>query len=88
MPIQDTLANQLHQDISQLQTDVQILKESMTTPQHQHATPLDTNPVALQQQLSKMKAEIRHLQQMKRLIPAPLFLVIVEATDGLVNCRR
>ena len=31
-PVQDTHANQLQQDISQLQTGTQVLKESMTTP--------------------------------------------------------
>ena len=33
-PAQDTHANQLQQDISQLQTDMQVLKESMTLAQH------------------------------------------------------
>ena len=33
-PAQDTHANQLQQDISQLQTDMQVLKESVTLPQH------------------------------------------------------
>ena len=31
---------------------MQILKESMNTPQHQYPPTLDTNPVALQQPLS------------------------------------
>ena len=43
VPVQDTHANHLQQDISQLQTDMQILKESMTTPQHQYSAPLNTN---------------------------------------------
>ena len=63
--VQDTPANQLQQDISQLQTDMQTLKESMNAPQNQYADSLDTNTDALQQQLSKIKAEIKHLQQMK-----------------------
>ena len=58
-------ANQLQHDISQLQTDMQILKKSLTTPQPQYAAPVDTNPVVLQEQLSKIKAEMSHLQKMK-----------------------
>lgn len=75
---------------SQLQTDMQVLKESMTTPQHQYPAPLDTNPVALSQQLSKMKAEISDLQQMKRPID---YLNIsgnyknFRTTDGPIFCR-
>ena len=64
-PVQDNLANHLQQDISQLQIDIQILKESINTPHPQHLAPFDTNPVALQQQLSKMKEDIKHLQQTK-----------------------
>ena len=64
-PVQDNHANHLQQDISQLQTDIQILKESINTPHPQHLAPFDTNPVALQQQLSKMKEDIKHLQQTK-----------------------
>ena len=90
-PVQDTHANQLQQDISQLLADMQILKKSMNTPQHQHAAPLDTNLVALQQQLSKMKAKIRHLQQMKRfnVYPTPPGNYrSFRTTDGLVICRQ
>ena len=36
-PVLDTNTNQLQQDISQLQTDMQIPKESVNTPQHQYA---------------------------------------------------
>ena len=36
-PVLDTHTNQLQQDISQLQTDMQIPKESVNTPQHQYA---------------------------------------------------
>ena len=61
--LQDTHEKQLQQDTLQLQTDMQILMESMNTPKHQYTVPLDTNSVALQQQLSKMKAEIRHLSR-------------------------
>ena len=50
---------------------MQVLKESMTTPQQQYPAPLGTNPVALSQQLSKMKAEVSDLQQMKRPIDYP-----------------
>ena len=45
--------------------DIQILKESTNTPHPQYAAPLDTNTVALQIQLSKMKKDIKHLQQTK-----------------------
>ena len=89
--IQDTHANQLQQGISQLQMDIQVLKGSMPTPQHQYAAPLDTNPVALQQQLSKMKAEIRHLLQMKRpnnYPNIPSNFRSFRTTDGQVICRR
>ena len=44
-PVQDTHAKQLQQDISPLQSDKQILKESITTPIHQYAAPLDTNHI-------------------------------------------
>ena len=90
-PVQDIHANQLQQNISQLQTDMQILKESMTTLQHQYAASLDTNNVALQQQLSKMKAEIRHLQQMKRPNDYPNIprnYRSFRTTDGQVICRQ
>ena len=40
--------------------DIQNLKESKNTPHPQYAAPLDTNLVALQQQLSKMKEDIKH----------------------------
>ena len=65
-PVQDTHVNHLHQDISQIKTDIQILKESMNINHHQYAAPLHNNPVTFQQQLSKMKEDIRHLQQTKR----------------------
>ena len=42
------------------------LKESITTPQNQYAAPSDSISVALQQQLSKARAEIKQLQQAKR----------------------
>ena len=48
---------------------MQTLKESMNTPRNQYTAPLDSNPEPLQQQLSKMKAEIRQLQQMRCPIP-------------------
>ena len=90
-PVQDIHANQLQQEIAQLQTDMQILKESMTTPQHQYAAPLDTNHVPLQQQLFKMKAEIRHLQQMKRPNDYPNIprnYRSFRTTNGQVICRQ
>ena len=65
-PVQDTHVNHLHQDISQIKTDIQILKESMNISHHQYAAPLHNNSVTFQQQLSKMKEDIRHLQQTKR----------------------
>ena len=33
-PVQDTHANQRQHDISQLETDIQTLRESMNTPQN------------------------------------------------------
>ena len=65
-PVQDTHVNHLQQDISEIKTDIQILKESMNTTHDQYAASLHTNPVTFQQQLSKMKEDIRHLQQTKR----------------------
>ena len=53
--------NQLQHDITQLQTDMQSLKEAINTPHTQYAAPLDTSPVVLQQQLSKIKEDIKHL---------------------------
>ena len=38
----------------------------MNIPHHQYAAPLHTNPATLQQQLSKMKQDTKHLQQTKR----------------------
>ena len=60
--VHDTHVNQLQHDITQLQTDIQSLKEVINTSHTQYAAPLDTSPVALQQQLSKMKEDIKHLQ--------------------------
>ena len=65
-PVHNTHTNHLQQNISDLQTDIQSLKEAINTPHTQYAAPLDTSPVALQQQLSKMKEDIKHLQQMTR----------------------
>ena len=48
-PVHNTYVNQLQHDITQLQTDIQSLKEAITTPHIQYAAPLDTSPVALQQ---------------------------------------
>ena len=70
---------------------MQTLKELMNTPRNQYAAPLGTNHVALQQQLSKMKAEIRHLQQIKRpnTYPAPPENYrSFRNTDGSIICRR
>ena len=89
-PVQDTHTNHLQQNISQLRTDIQSLKEAINTPHTQYAAPLDTNPVALQQQLSKMKEDIKHLQLMKRpnVYPAPPGNYrSFRTTDGLVICR-
>ena len=90
-PVQDTHANQLQHDITQLQTDKQSLKEAINAPHTQYAAPLDTSPVVLQQQLSKMKEDIKNLQQMKRpnVCPTPPGpQKSFQTTDGLVICRR
>ena len=63
----------------------------MTTLQHQYAAPSDTNLVTLQQQLSRMKTEIRLLQHMKhpndyRNIPGNYRSFRI--ADGQVICRR
>ena len=65
-PAYNTHTNHLQQNISYLQTNIQSLKDGINTPHTQYAAPLDTSPVALQQQLSKMKKDIKHLQQIKR----------------------
>ena len=69
----------------------EILKESMNTSHHQHAAPLHTNPVTLQQQLSKMKEDTRHLLPTKHpnAYPTPpgnyrSFWTM----DGLVICQQ
>ena len=49
-PVHNNHTNHLQQNISQLQTDMQSLKDAINTPYIQYAAPLDTNPVALQQQ--------------------------------------
>ena len=64
-PVHNTNTNHLQQNISNLQTDIQSLKDVINTPHTQYTAPLDTNPVALQQQSSKMKEDIKHLQRMK-----------------------
>ena len=63
--VRNNHTNHLQQNISQLQTDMQSLKDAINTPHTQYAAPLDTNTVTLQQQLSKMNEDIKHLQQMK-----------------------
>ena len=83
--------NQLQHNITQLQTDMKSLKEAINTPHTQYAAPLDTSPVALQQQLSKMKEDIKHLQQMTRPNTYPISpgnYRNFRTTDGLVTCRR
>ena len=88
-PVRDTHVNQLQQDISQLQTDIQSLKEAINTPHTQYAAPFVTSPVALQQQLSKMKEDIKNLQQTTRpnTYPAsPGNYRNFRTTDGLVIC--
>ena len=54
-PVNNNHTNHLQQNISNLQTDIQSLKDAINTPHTQYAAPLDTNPVTLQQQLSKTK---------------------------------
>ena len=46
-PVQDTHANHIQQEISQIKADIQILKESMNIPHHQYAAPLNTNLITL-----------------------------------------
>ena len=90
-PVRDTHVNQLQHNITQLQTDIQSLKEAINTPHTQYAASLNTSPVALQQQLSKIKEDIKHLQQMTRpnTYPAsPGTYRSFQTTDGLVICRR
>ena len=93
-PVQDTHANHRQQDISQIQTDIKILKESINTPHPQYAVPLDTDPVTLQQQLSKMKEDIKHLQQTKcpNVYSTPTgnyrSFRITDDSDSLVICRQ
>ena len=81
--------NHFQQNISQLQTDIQSLKDAINTPHTQCSAPLNTDPVALQQHLSKMKEDIKHLQQMKRpnVYPTPPGNYRRFGTiDGLVIC--
>ena len=90
-PVHNTNTNYLQQNIFQLQTDIQSLKDAINTPHTQYAAPLYTNPVAPQQQLSKMKENIKHLQQMKcpNFYPtSPGNYRSFRTTDGLVICRR
>ena len=90
-PVHNTNTNYLQQNIFQLQTDIQSLKDAINTPHTQYAAPLDTNPVTLQQQLSKMKEDIKHLQQIKRPNVYPTLpgnYRSFRTTDGLVICRR
>ena len=71
--------------------DIQSLKNAINTPHTQYPAPLDTNPATLQQQLSKMKENIKHLQQMKRpnvYLTLPGNYRSFCTTDGLVICRR
>ena len=87
--VYDTHVNQLQHGISQLQTDIQSLKEAINTRHTQYAASLDTSPVDLQQELSKMKEDIKHLQQTTRpnTYPAsPGNYRNFRTTDGLVIC--
>ena len=90
-PVHNTHTNYFQQNISLLQTDIQSLKDAINTPHTQYAAPLDTNPVALQQQLSNMKEDVKHLQQIKRpniYSTPPGNYKSFRTTDGLVICRR
>ena len=90
-PVHNNHTNHLQQNNSDLQTDMQSLKNAIKTPHTQYAAPLDTNPVALQQLLSKMKEEIKDLQQMKRpnVYPTPPeHYRSFRTTDGLVICPQ
>ena len=86
-PVHNNHTNHLQQNISNLQTDMQSLKNAISTPHTQSAAPL----ITLQQQLSKMKEDIKHLQQMKRanVYPTPPgHYRSFGTTDGLVICQR
>ena len=86
-PVHNTHTNHFQQNISDLQMDIQSLKDAINTTHTQYAASLDINPVALQQQLSKMKEDIKHLQKMKRpnVYPtAPGHYRSFRTTDGLV----
>ena len=90
-PIQDTHANHIQQETSPIKTDVQLLKESMNTHHHQYATSLHTNPVTFQKQLSKMKKDIKLLQQTKRPNVRPIppgTYRSFRTIDGFVICQR
>ena len=90
-PVHNNHTKYLQQNISQLQTDIQSLKDAINTPHTQYAVPLDTNPVAFQQQLSKMKEDIKHLQQINypNVYPTlPGNYRSFRTTDGLVICRQ
>ena len=52
---------------------------------NQYDAPLDTNPVALQQQLSKMKAGIEQLQQARRPNSYPYPLKLSGASGPLIE---
>ena len=70
---------------------MQSLKDAINTPHTQYPAPLDTNPATLQKQLSKMKENINHLQQMKRpnvYLTLPGNYRSFCTTDGLVICWR
>ena len=80
----------MQQNISQVQTDIQFLKDAMTALHNQYAAPLDTNPVALQQNLSKMKAEIKQVQQTRHPNSYPNNPGAsrrFRPTDGQIICR-
>ena len=69
---------------------MQSLKEPINTPHTQYAAPWDTNLVALQQQLSKIIEDIKHLQQTKRpngYPTPPGNYRSFWTTDGLVICQ-
>ena len=90
-PVQETHNAQMQPKISQLQTNKQFPKEAMTTRHNQYAAPLDTNPVALQQQLSKSKSQIKQLQQDRRpdsYLNTPGTRRNFRTTDGQIICHR
>ena len=82
-PVHNTHTNYFQQNISLLQTDIQSLKDAINTPHTQYAAPLDTNPVTLQQQLSKTKKTSNTCSRWKVLMSILLLLETTEVFEPL-----